>query len=418
MRVKLGVPVFLPTVALIWTLAYGQGSLARQDNGARTPEQTIEFYYDLLARDFGDGDHPGRNGKTAQVSRIVEELFDAERLASQLLQKSWGKLNEHVQNSLVEALKISLQKKIFTQIEKYATPDASALTLESKKRRNKSATLSYSISGKDGKTDFNISMLEYPDGSWKISSVKAGKNSLLQNYYRHSKKILEKYSVSSLVAELAEADYVILEDFEGQEVGKLPKGWQWKKTDNKKNKPYRVIEEGGNKYLAAEDNGESVILGKEIKWDLKKYPYISFRWRVHKIPAGGDERYNRSVDSAAGIYVTYKKKLGLIPESVKYVWSTTLPVGSAMKRSGIGRPWMVVVNSGEDDLGEWRTYVFNAYEAYKKTFGGKPPDKPVGIGLLSDANSTHSQAYADYDDIRALKHADADSGVYEKLKAE
>ena len=72
---------------------------------------------------------------------------------------------------------------------------------------------------------------------------------------------------------------------------------------------------------------------------------------------------------------------------------------------------MVVAESGRENLGDWHTYVFNLYEAYKKTFGGSPPDKPIGIGILSDANSTHSKAYADYDDIRALKHAEADSGV-------
>ena len=95
-----------------------------------------------------------------------------------------------------------------------------------------------------------------------------------------------------------------------------------------------------------------------------------------------------------------------------------MPVGSTMRRNGIGKPWNVVAESGEEHLGEWRTYVFNAYEAYQKTFGGDPPDDAVGIGILSDANSTHSLAYADYDDIRALKNANADSGVKKFLEAE
>ena len=93
-------------------------------------------------------------------------------------------------------------------------------------------------------------------------------------------------------------------------------------------------------------------------------------------------------------------------------------MGSAARRSGTGRPWVVVAESGAEGLGEWRTYSFNLYEAYKKTFGSEPPDRPIGIGLLSDANSTKSSAYADYDDILALKQADADSGVKQHLKAE
>jgi hypothetical protein len=108
-------------------------------------------------------------------------------------------------------------------------------------------------------------------------------------------------------------------------------------------------------------------------------------------------------------------KFGLVPESIKYVWSSTLPVGSAMRRSGIGRPWMVVAESGEDELGKWNTYVFNLYEAYKATFGGDPPEVTAGIGILSDANSTKSKAYADYDDILALKHADVVSSEISQI---
>ena len=170
--------------------------------------------------------------------------------------------------------------------------------------------------------------------------------------------------------------------------------------------------------LEATDEGESVILGQEIKWNLNEFPYISFRVRVHQIPEGGDERDNKKVDSAAGIYITYRKKFfGKIPESAKYVWSSTLPVGSAVRREGIGRPWQIVFGLGGDGLGEWRTYVFDLRQAYTDTFGGTAPSKSIGVGVLSDANSLKLKAYADYDDIRALRNAPpgVTSGVTEIL---
>ncbi len=212
---------------------------------------------------------------------------------------------------------------------------------------------------------------------------------------------------------------LVLEDFEDDPVGQLPKDWRWKREDNEKHKPYRVVEdETGNKYLAAEDKGESIILARDIKWDLRRYRYLSFRWRVHRVPEGGDERYGHSNDSAAGLYVIYKRKLRVIPVSVKFVWSTTLPVGAATQRRGTGRPWNVVVESGSEHLGEWRTYVVDLVEVYRKTFGGNPPSKPVGIAILSDANSTGSQAFADYDDIVALREASPTVEVKEILEAE
>ena len=92
-------------------------------------------------------------------------------------------------------------------------------------------------------------------------------------------------------------------------------------------------------------------------------------------------------------------------------------MGVAFRRSGIGRPWIVVAESGTKNLGgEWRTYTFNAKEAYSKTFGGKPPKKPLAIVILSDANATKSKAYGDYSEIVVKKSAKADSGIKKILK--
>jgi len=216
----------------------------------------------------------------------------------------------------------------------------------------------------------------------------------------------------------ADPDALVLEDFQAAPLGKLPPGWNWKRTDEDSHKPYMVMAEGENRFLAARDNGESVILGKEIEWDIHKYPYLSFRWRVRKIPAGGDERFGDTNDSAAAVYVIYRTRMGLVPQSLKYIWSSTNPVGSASRRSGIGRPWAVVADSGTAHLGQWRTHVFNVLDAYRRTFGDDPPEKVAGIAILSDANSTRSQAHADYDDIRVLSRADAGSGIDRILDAD
>ncbi|RMG62885.1 MAG: DUF3047 domain-containing protein [Calditrichaeota bacterium] len=358
--------------------------------------------------------------KKEQFAKLLDRALDMNRVAKQALPKHWNKTLPYLRQRFIRALKTSIIREI--QTSGFMAPEEQPLhlTLVGKKLVGEdNANLDFRLEGRSKKMNLRVFVARNESGQWKITNVKLGrKTTLALHYYKFCEKLASKYSVPYLIAELSGQDYVVLEDFEGGEPGKLPPGWKWKKKDDKKHKPYHIAVEDHNHYLAARDEGESVIIGKDIKWNIKKYRYISFRWRIHKIPKGGDERYGKTVDSAAGIYIVYKKKLGLIPESVKYVHSSTLPVGSAMRRSGVGRPWMVVASSGTDHLGEWQTFVFDAYQAYKDTFGGEPPDTAIGIGILSDANSTHSKAYADYDDIRALKHANADSGVKQKLEAE
>ncbi len=350
--------------------------------------------------------------------KVVGELFFLRKLGSQILQQSWEKISAYQKDRFISALQKSMLSKLVAHLQgKYGTLTPS-LQLIKQKTNNNFASLEYLVSANGQSEKIVVYLLKDDKNAWKVSNAKVGKKSIMRYYYTLCDDILEDNSIEYLIAQLGEYGYMTLEDFENGNPDELPPDWDWRKQDNDKNKPYRLKVENGNQYLEATDEGESVILGKNIKWNLKKYPYISFKWRAHKLPEGGDERFSKTVDSAAGIYITYKFKFGLIPQSVKYVWSSTLPVGSAMRRSGVGRPWMVVAESGQDSVGEWHTYVFNAYEAYKKTFGGSPPDIIDGIGILSDANSIKSYAYADYDDIRALEFADADSGIKQKLKAE
>lgn len=408
---------------LLLTIIYGvvmiflPSSIVTSQSNGLSPEAAIQRAF-VEWQKIATNAELSEKDKLEQYRHVIDALFAVERLSHQFLQKIWKKLTANDRKRFQIAFETSIVHKINAAAPIDSANGPWELNTINKEITKTGATVDLKIAGKSSQQKVRVYLLKTVEGAWKITNLKIGKKSFVQHYHRFCKKQLEHYSFENLVAELGDYDYIALEDFENGEPGKFPAGWSWKKKDNKKRKPYLIRVENDNKYLEATDRGESVIIGKKIKWNLKKYRYISFRWRVHRLPDGGDERYGKTVDSAAGIYFTYKKKLGLIPKSVKFVWSSTLPVGSAMLRHGIGKPWMVVADSGADHLGEWRTYVFDAYQAYKDTFGGNPPDTPIGIGVLSDANSTHSFAYADYDDIRAVKNANADSGVKKILKAE
>jgi hypothetical protein len=200
------------------------------------------------------------------------------------------------------------------------------------------------------------------------------------------------------VAAVPAGEDLVLEDFEGGVVGEMPANWKARGFEQGKRPPYWIEEEDGNRFLRAEDRGQNVMLYKEVRWDARDYPYISFRWRIRAVPEGADERVEERADSAAGLYVSYRRKLGLVPESVKFVWSGSVAAGSSFRRPGIGMPWTVVAGSGPADS-TWRTFMFRTEDVYRETFGKDPGNRPLGIAVLSDANSTGSFAAADYDDI-------------------
>lgn len=349
---------------------------------------------------------------------VLQELLDLDYLVGETLRDQDTRLSEQDRSALRDAIVRSADRLLRTAA---SGADAAWERVGPERQDRDRTVLTYRIPGSDGGKTLTVQVVDQAGGQWKIRDLRVGAESLERSYTDTARNLLKDYSFPYMLAAVTASDTVVLEDFEEGPLDSLPPGWTWKDSDDKKVKPYAVRQGTGpdeSRYLAATDEGQSVILGKDVSWNLEQYPYISFRLRVHKIPVGGDERDDKKVDSAAGLYFIYRKRLGLIPESVKYVWSSTLPVGTAVLRHGTGRPWMVAIGSGTDHLGEWRTYVFDLRQAYQDTFGKNPPGKMVGIGILSDANSTGSQAFADYDDIRAVRRVDGPvgSGVLQIVK--
>ena len=203
---------------------------------------------------------------------------------------------------------------------------------------------------------------------------------------------------------------LVLEDFEGPDEAGMPSGWKRRAFGDdpeEPGRPYRVLEENGNRFLRAEDRGENVMIYREIRWDVSRYPYLGWRWRIRAVPEGADARYEETADNAAGVYLTYRRRLGLVPVTVKFVWSEGLESGDAFRRPGIGMPWTVIAGSGAAAPTEWRYVVVDVAKVYEETFGGSAPREPLGVGLLTDANSTGGYAAADYDDIRAYRSVEA-----------
>ncbi len=169
---------------------------------------------------------------------------------------------------------------------------------------------------------------------------------------------------------------------------------------------YRILEEDNNHYLNAKTKGGAVnfgreakvtFRGREINISLRSFQKLRWRWRVHNLPEGSNETNSDKNDSAAAVrlIIGASKWNPKAAKSLKYIWSETLPKGTVISSS---RQHMIVLRSGTDDLGKWVWEEVNAYQDYRRLFGGDP--RPVDLlGLLTDSNNTETVVAADYDDI-------------------
>lgn len=205
---------------------------------------------------------------------------------------------------------------------------------------------------------------------------------------------------------------LVIENFQSDSVGSLPVGW-YNRDGNKKpwlfEDPaqramyqWKVKESAdGNKYLQYDGSiarhlNFPTVDQKQI--NLAKTPILTWKWRVYKTPKGGDENENDKNDVAASIYVVFSVNVFNMPKSIRYTWSSTLPVGTILSKY-FNRQKIVVLASGTKHEGKWITFQRNIAQDYRNLYGSAPPKRPIAILILSDGDNTKSQVIADYDDI-------------------
>jgi hypothetical protein len=100
--------------------------------------------------------------------------------------------------------------------------------------------------------------------------------------------------------------------------GHLPDGWQVKV--NRGTPKIATVREGNSNYLDLKSHDSSFGLEREVDVDPQESPFLTWKWNVKELPAGGDFRHSRSDDQAAQVLVAFADKRVL-----SYIWDTTAP---------------------------------------------------------------------------------------------
>jgi hypothetical protein len=162
---------------------------------------------------------------------------------------------------------------------------------------------------------------------------------------------------------------------------------------------YSIKENDGNYFLKAVADSSASGLYKEIKYDVKEYPYLSWRWKVTHLPEKGDVRFKETDDYGARVYVVFPRFLKWNTKTINYIWANRLPKGESHPNSWLPKNVvMIAAQSGTDSLGRWIQEKHNVYEDYRRIFGEEPP-RAGAIALMTDSDNTGGYAEACYDDF-------------------
>ena len=183
---------------------------------------------------------------------------------------------------------------------------------------------------------------------------------------------------------------VVVGDFSnGCDARGIPNGWELKERAGRAD--LQMVKDGDQSALQMRCTNSSFSIQRSIKADVKQTPFLTWKWKVNRLPEGGDFRHSKSDDQAAQLFVAFSRTRAIV-----YIWDSSAPEG--LMGDAPSPPFMsikaVVVRSSKNRLGEWLTETRNVYDDYKKLFGDT--DKtPVVCGVRLQINTQHTQTFGE-----------------------
>jgi len=183
--------------------------------------------------------------------------------------------------------------------------------------------------------------------------------------------------------------------------GGAPPGWALEKKTGAPS--LKISKEGDNYYLHLRSQGNSSFgVRTSARVNVKDFPILSWRWKVEKMPVGGDVRKKTADDQALQVYIAFKETgfpAALNTPVVGYIWDNEAPKGWSGRSTQIGGDKMryIVLRNKTDKIGQWYTERRNLYEDYKKLFGDINGGEPLGVttGLQIHINTQRTRTPAE-----------------------
>ena len=178
------------------------------------------------------------------------------------------------------------------------------------------------------------------------------------------------------------------EEFKTLQVKKVKGETTWRLGSN----------ENGN-FIKAEAEGKGSGLGKEVKIDLLKTPFINITWKVEKDLSGIDEKTKKGHDYAARVFVIKKTGSTLLSNrAINYVFSSNNEVNENWPSPYTKKSIDYVLSSTKENLNTWVTVKVNVKEGFQELHG-LDVTHLSGVAIMTDTDNSKLKAISYFQNI-------------------
>ena len=185
-------------------------------------------------------------------------------------------------------------------------------------------------------------------------------------------------------------DIILVSKFhQGMNDDDVPEGWEL--DDKEKPIDISLVKEGEQFAVCFKSKASAFGIYNEQDFDIKDYPILNWEWKVTKLPDGGNFLEEDKDDQAAQVYISFGSLSFFNKPFVKavgYYWSSTLPVGTEGECPTWSKSRVIVVETGEEKLGEWITEKRNVYQDYERLFDDDDPSDVSALRLYTNSQHT------------------------------
>lgn len=132
----------------------------------------------------------------------------------------------------------------------------------------------------------------------------------------------------------------------------------------------------------------SFALEHSVEVNPADLPFLSWRWKVTRLPQTGDFRRSSTDDQAAQLLVAFSDRRVL-----SYLWDSNAPKGTMRQASAIPlvHVFAVVCESGPSEMNRWVSETRNVAADYERAFG-RPAPRIKGLRLQINTQHTGTDA--------------------------